>query len=83
MKVSKLFFEKVSKLVFLKKINLLIHINNTIDRNTKSKVLKTLEDEEASMLIAKRIYPRLTHLIIQQCLKHLRFKICSILMNKI
>ena len=62
MKVSKLFLEKVSKLVFLKEINLLIHINNTIDRNTKSRVLKTLEDEEASMLIAKRIYPRLTYI---------------------
>ena len=40
---------------FGKKITLLIQVSNTINRNTKSKVLKTLKDDAISKLIAKMI----------------------------
>ena len=50
------------------KINLLIQISSTVDRNTKSKVLKTLEDKATSRLIEKMIDSRPTHLIIKKCL---------------
>ena len=70
-------------LIFWKEINLLIQISNIMDGNTESRVLKTLDDDLTSMLVAKMIDSRPTHLIIQQRLKCLRFQICSILMNKI
>ena len=41
-------------------------VNNTIDINIESKVLKTLEDDAASKLIAKMIDSRPTHLIIKK-----------------
>ena len=62
-----------SDFFFLKEINLLIQVNNTIYRNTESKVLKTLEDDTTSSLIAKMIDSVATHLIIQKCLEYLRF----------
>ena len=36
-----------------KYINLLIRVSNTIDRNTKSKMLKIFEDDTTSKLIEK------------------------------
>ena len=36
-------------------LNLLIHVNNIIDKNTKSKFLKTVEDDVAYKLIVKMI----------------------------
>ena len=35
------------------KINLLIQVSNTIDKNTKSKVLKTLKNDTSCKLITK------------------------------
>ena len=64
-------------------INLLIQISNIINKNIQSKVLKILEDDTSSRLIAKMIGSNSTHLIIKKCLKYLRFHICSILTNKI
>ena len=57
--------------IFLKVIILLIQVTNTIDRNMESKVLKTLDDDATSRLIAKIISIRPTHLIIQKCLEYL------------
>ena len=36
-------------------LNILIQVNNIIDKNTKSKVLKTLEDDVTYRLIVKII----------------------------
>ena len=45
----------VSQRTFFKReINLLLQISNTIDINTKSKVLKTLENDTVSRLIVKK-----------------------------
>ena len=41
--------------VILKEINLLIQVSNTIDKNIESKVLKALENDTTSRLIAKMI----------------------------
>ena len=47
----------------------------------KIKNVKNLYDDPIYMLVAKNSVKGLR--IIQQCLKYLRFKMCSILMNKI
>ena len=52
-------------MVPLKKINLLIYVSNTIDKNIESRVIKTLEDDTTFMLIIKMIDSRLIYLIIQ------------------
>ena len=46
------FFSFYFSFIFLK-INLLIQVNNTIDTNTESQVIKTLKDNILSRLIAK------------------------------
>ena len=48
-------------------------VSSTIDRNTKSKVLKTLEDDVIFGLITKIIGSRFTYLIIQKYLEYIRF----------
>ena len=40
---------------FFKKINLLIQVSNTIDKNTELKMLKTLKNDTVSKLIEKMI----------------------------
>ena len=63
---------------FFKKGNLLVQVNITIDKNIVSKVLKTLEDNTVSKLIAKKyleylrfllgksglVFPKLTNITI-------------------
>ena len=44
---NKFSFASFLLLLFLKGINLLIRVNNTIDRSTESKVLKILKDDVA------------------------------------
>ena len=44
---NKFSFASFLLLLFLKEINLLIRVNNTIDRSTESKVLKILKDDVA------------------------------------
>ena len=54
---------------FLNKINFNIHVNNIIDRNIESKVMKISDNEAVFDLIAKMIGLRLTHLIIKKMSK--------------
>ena len=51
---------------FLNKINFNIHVNNIIDRNIESKVMKISDNEAVFDLIAKMIGLRPTHLIIKK-----------------
>ena len=58
--------------------------NGVAEFDTKSKVLKILENDALSILIAKIIDSTpITHFMIQKCLKYIRFHICSILTNRI
>ena len=63
---KKLFSTSLNSFFFFKEINLLIQISNIININTKSRVLKTLEDDATFMLVAKKIGSRPTYLIIEQ-----------------
>ena len=54
---------------FLNKINFNIHVNNIIDRNIESKVMKISDNEAVFDLIAKMIGLRPTHLIIKKMSK--------------
>ena len=58
---------------FFKEINLFIQVSNTINRNTKSKVIKILGDDAASRLIEKMIGSGLIHFIMKKCLEYLIF----------
>ena len=58
---------------FFKEINLFIQVSNTINRNTKSKVIKTLGDDAASRLIEKMIDSGPIHFIMKKCLEYLIF----------
>ena len=48
-------------------------VSSTIDRNTKSKVLKILEDDAIFGLTTKIIGSRFIYLIIQKYLEYIRF----------
>ena len=81
--VKSMTIEPQKWLFFFFFLNLLVQVSNTIERDTESKVLKTLEDDLAKRVISKKDMFKVYTFDNSKILKIPKIRICSILANMI